>query len=130
MSNTGTSISGQPVNVNDQVSISATVVSTSGSGNNALVTFLTALSTSTFVCQGSDASAAEHNPDSSHPAISMEGKAYGFAGDQLTVKGTVTAISGSGSTALLTILLPYSNSTITGVPAGVCYAASPFGGTQ
>ena len=125
---------GQVINLKDQVSIIATTVSTAPFGTTipsglAMVTAGTALTPATFVHQGNDAEAVQHSVDAAHPALSITGKAYGAVGDQETVLGTVTAISGSGDTASLTVVLASSGLTIT-VPAGVTTSASAVGGTQ
>jgi hypothetical protein len=125
---------GQVINLVDQVSIIATVVSTAPFGSTvpsslAMVTAGTALTTATFVHQANDAKAVQHTVDANHPALSIAGKAYGAAGDQETIIGTVTAISGNGNTASLTVTLASSGLSIT-VPSGVCNSASAVGGTQ
>jgi hypothetical protein len=99
------------------------VVSVAGSGGAALVTVETPLTTATFVCNAADCNAVEHSADANHPATSISGKHFGFAGDQISVLGKVTAISCSGNTAALTVTLTTSGLSIT-VPAGACRAAS------
>jgi hypothetical protein len=125
---------GQVINIGDQVSIIATVVSTAPFGSTvpsglAMVTAQTAWSNATFIHQGNDAKAVQQLNDAAHPALSITGKNYGAAGDQETVAGTVTAVSGSGNTASVSVKLITSGATIV-VPAGVCNSASPMGGLQ
>jgi hypothetical protein len=125
---------GQQINIGDQVSIQATVVSTAPFGSTvpsglATVTSGTALTSATFTHNGNDAAAVQHSVDSAHVALSDTGKAYGAAGDFCTPKGTVTAISGTGDTASVSVQLITSGAVIT-VPAGVCNSASPLGGLQ
>jgi hypothetical protein len=125
---------GQAINVGDQVSIIATVISTAPFGTTvpsslATVTAGTALTPATFTHQGNDAAAVQHSVDAAHPALSITGKAYGAAGDQEVVLGTVTAITGSGDTASVSVKLITSGATVV-VPAGVCNSASAGGGTQ
>jgi hypothetical protein len=125
---------GQQINIGDQVSIQATVVSTAPFGSTvpsglATVTSGTALTPATFTHNGNDAAAVQHSIDSAHVALSDTGKAYGAAGDFCTPKGTVTAISGSGDTASVSVKLITSGATVV-VPAGVCNSASAGGGTQ
>src|ERR1035438_3022042 len=90
---------GKVVNVNDAVSITAKVVSVSGLGSLASVTCQAPLDAGTFVCQASDANATQHNdgtsagistldsPNTVHPAVSISGKVYGAAYDDLNVLG-------------------------------------------
>jgi hypothetical protein len=125
---------GQAITLGDQVTIIATTVSTAPFGTTipsslAMVTAGTALTPATFVHQANDAKAVQHSVDATHPALSIAGKAYGAAGDQETVIGTVTAITGSGNTASLTVTLATSGLSIM-VPSGVCNSASAVGGTQ
>jgi hypothetical protein len=125
---------GKVVNLGDQVSIVAVVISTTNFGTTvpsglAMVTAGTALTPATFTHQGNDAEAVQHSNDAAHPALSITGKPYGASGDQETVLGTVTAISGSGNTASLTVTLASSGLSVT-VPAGVCTSASAVGGNQ
>ena len=126
---------GKVVNLGDQVSIIATVVSTAPFGTTvpsgqALVTSGTSLTTATFVHEGADANAVEHSNDATHPALSFNGgKNYGAAGDACNPLGTVVAISGAGNTASLSVVLVTSGLTIT-VPAGATTSASPTAGTQ
>jgi len=125
---------GQVVNLEDQVSIIAVVVSTANFGTTvpsslATVTAGTVLTPATFNHQANDANAVEHSNDAAHPALSITGKNYGASGDQETVLGTVTAISGNGNTASLTVTLASSGLSVT-VPAGATTSASAVGGTQ
>jgi hypothetical protein len=57
--------------------------------------------------------------DATHTAVSQDGHHFGVAGDQVSVLGIVTAISGSGNTATLTITLTKSGASIN-VPSGAC----------
>jgi hypothetical protein len=127
---------GKQVFIGDQVSIIATVVSQAEFGSTnpsqlALVTSGTVLTSATFVHQGNDANAVQHSNDTSNPhyAVSLNGKSYGQPGDSCTVLGTVTAISGNGNTAALTVKLVSSGLIIT-VPAGATTSASAVGGIQ
>ena len=125
---------GQQINVGDQVSIIATVVSSTPFGSTvpsdlAIVTAGTAWSPATFTHQANDAKAVQHSNDAAHPALDLNGKNYGAAGDQETVLGKVSAISGSGTTASVSVVLITSGATIV-VPAGACNSASPLGGLQ
>ena len=109
---------GKVINVNDQVSIVGNVVSVSGTGSLAIVTVETALTPSTFNAQANDMNAVQ----TEGVAKSISGKAFGFAEDQVSVLGRVSAISGSGNTAALSVVLKTSGVTVT-APAGVCRSA-------
>ena len=113
---TGTNTNGKTINVGDRVSILGTVVSISGTGSLATVTVQPPLSTSTFTGKANDMNAVQTDPASA--AKSISGKAFGNAGDQVSVLGVVTAISGSGQSALLTMTLASSQASVNGVPAG------------
>lgn len=119
---TGINIDGKTVSVNDQVSIIGKVVSVSGSGSLATVTVQFPLAASTNTAKGYDCQSVEFPVDGNHTARSIFGNAFGTAGDDITVMGTVTAISGSGITALLTVTLKSSGNSITGVPAGAVHS--------
>lgn len=113
---------GQVISVNDQVTIKGLVVSYTGSGGTALVTVETVLTPNTFVCQANDAQAVLHTADAAHSATSISGEYTGAAQDLISPLGRVTAISGRGNTALLTVTLKTSNLSIQ-VPAGACSSA-------
>jgi hypothetical protein len=108
---------GKAVNINDAVSIIGKVVSVSGIGSLASVTVQAPLDPGTFVIQSNDAYAVQQeydstSPDALYPAVSIDGKHYGQAGDDLTALGVCTAISGSGLNAILTVLLKTSQTSI------------------
>jgi len=108
---------GKAVNINDAVSIIGKVVSVSGIGSRASVTVQAPLDPGTFVIQSNDAYAVQQeydstSPDALYPAVSIDGKHYGQAGDDLTALGVCTAISGSGLNAILTVLLKTSQTSI------------------
>jgi hypothetical protein len=71
------------------------------------------LDAGTYSIQANDANAVEHQTDASHLAVSFGGKPYGVAGNDITVLGLVTSISGSGQNAILSVLLVSSLTTIT-----------------
>jgi len=111
---TGINRNGGMINVNDHVSITAKYVSTvSGSGNLATVTVQAPLDPLTFNIQANDAFSVEGTIDASHLLRGLQGNAYGVVGDDLTILGVVTAISGSGSFAVLTVKLVTSQNSIT-----------------
>jgi hypothetical protein len=133
MSSTAINRGGQSIHVGDGVSILGKVVSVTGLGILASVTVQSPLDAGTYVIQANDASATQHNdgtiqnistldsPNSVHPAVSINGKVYGKATDDLTVLGVVTAISGTGIYALLTVLLKTSQTSIV-TAAGNCFS--------
>lgn len=122
---TGINKNGKTVSVNDAVSIIGKVVSVSGSGSLASVTVQSPLDAGTFNIRANDAYAVQQQasilnaPDVTHAAVSIDGKNYGVAGDDLTILGVVTAISGSGVNAVLSVLLKTSQTSIT-TAAGNC----------
>jgi hypothetical protein len=120
---TGLSITGDTVSVNDHVSIVAKVVSVSGSGSLASVTAQCPLDAGTVSIKANDANAVEQPVDNSHVARSFGGNAYGAAGDDITILGLVTAITGSGITAQMTVKLVSSLTSIT-TATGNCYSAA------
>jgi hypothetical protein len=138
---TGIGRNGQIISTNDSVSILGKVVSVSGLGQLATVTVQSPLDAGTYSVQANDANATQHNdgtspnisnldsPSSVHPAVSISGKVYGAANDDMTVMGTVTAISGSGVNALLTVKLVTSGNSIT-TAAGNCNSGSVNAGAQ
>jgi hypothetical protein len=122
---TGTNINGKFVSVNDSVSILGKVVSVSGTGSLAVVTVQppTAPASGQFNAKANDMEAVQHTVDASHPALSIDGKAFGLVDNDVSVLGVVTAISGSGQTASLTVTLKTSGASIT-VPAGSVNSAT------
>jgi hypothetical protein len=135
---TGINRNGGVVSVGDSVSILGKVVSVSGSGSKATVTVQSPLDSGTYSIQANDANAVQQFYDGttttadsagSYPAVSLSGDHYGTAGDDLTVLGTVTAISGSGVNALLTVKLVTSGNSIT-TAAGNCNSGSVNAGAQ
>lgn len=109
---TGINRNGSTVSVNDHVSIIGKVVSVSSSGSKATVTVQAPCDSGTFNIQANDAYTAEHSNDATHVAVSYDGKYYGVVGNQVTVMGLVTAITGSGQSAILTVTLISSGNSI------------------
>jgi hypothetical protein len=118
-----TGINGQTINISDQVSIVGLMTAQSGTGSTAQITVETQWSPATFVAAAHDLQATEHSADANHTAISFSGRNFGQPQDAVCALGTVTAISGSGTTATLTVVLVSSLMTIT-VPAGACASAA------
>ena len=119
---TGININGKTVSVNDSVSILGKVVSVSGTGSLATITVQppTAPASGQFNAQANDMEAVQTDTAS---AKSITGKAFGTAGDDVSVLGVVTAITGSGQTAALSVKLKTSLATVT-VPAGSVQSAA------
>ncbi len=110
---TGFNYDGKVVSVNDQVTIMGSASVISGAGGTAIVTVLPLLTTSTFSAKANDMNAVQ---DTTGVATSISGKQFDV-GDRVSVLGTVTAVSGSGANASLTVTLATSRGSIT-VPAG------------
>ena len=123
MSSNAFNKNGQIVNIADSVSIVAKVVSVSGVGSLAQVTCQAPYDPGTFVAQANDAYAVQHPTDATHPAASIDGKTYGLVGNDITVLGVCTAISGSGQNAILTVLLKTSQVSINTAAGNVSSAA-------
>ena len=103
---------GKVVSVGDRVSIRGTIT-TVGSGSNPDVTIQPPLSASTFVAKARDIRT---------PECTAPGPAQGNAatvGNPCTATGLVTAVTGSGNTATLTVTLSDSGSSIS-IVAGAC----------
>jgi hypothetical protein len=109
---TGTDKNGVTVSVNAHVSIIGKVVSVSGTGSLASVTVQSPLDAGTYVIIAHDAGAVEHQTDASHVALSVDGKSYGLVGNDLTVRGVVTGVTGSGQSAILAVKLNVSGNSI------------------
>ena len=104
---TGIGKAGNIISVGDEVTTLGTVTAITGSGSNALVAVTTQAGDQITVvakdCYG---------PQSGGAAISHSGKGFSV-GDNITVMGTVAAISGSGQSAQLTVKLKSSQSSVT-----------------
>ena len=112
-------IDGKVIAVGDFVSIVGVISSVTGSGEFATVVVQPVFGTTTFNASPSDVN-------------TIEGTACGAAsgnnpaaGAQCTVRGYVTAVSGSGNTAILTVTLAGSGNSVSGlIPAGSCHSTS------
>ena len=113
---TGINVDGKTVSINDFVTIIGIISAVTGSDRNATVAVQPPLSTSTFTVTAQDLNTVEGT--SCGPAL---GNSL-TVGNQCTVHGLVTAISGSGVTALLTVTLSVSGASVSGVPAGACHS--------
>ena len=102
----GSSITGNSINVGDQVTILGTVTAISGTGATASVTVLT-LASDLIVIQAQDCYA----PQTGGAAIGKGGKGFGVNA-QVTVPGDVTAVSGVGKTAQITTTTHNSKTSI------------------
>ena len=119
---TGISKNGNVVAVNAHVSIVGKVVSVSGSGSLSTVTVQAPYDASTFNIQANDAAAVQQLNDANHVALSVDGKSYGTAGDDISPRGVVTGITGSGQNAVLTVKLSASGNSITTAAGNVSSA--------
>ena len=119
---TGISKNGTVVSVNDHVSAVAKVVSVSGSGSKATVTVQSPFDASTYNVQANDCGAVQQLNDANHVALSVDGKSYGTAGDDISPRGVVTGITGSGQNAILTVKLAVSGNSITTAAGNVSSA--------
>jgi hypothetical protein len=109
---TGTDKNGVTVSVNAHVSIIGKVVSVSGTGSLASVVVQAPYDAGTFTIVAHDAGAVQQLNDANHVALSVDGKSYGTAGDDLTARGVVTGITGSGQSAILAVKLNVSGNSI------------------
>lgn len=106
----GTSRNNFPVNAGDQVTILGAVASISGSApSTASVVVNSQNEGGQFTCQANDCTASQNTAGS---AMSMNGKLF-TTGDRVSVNGRVTAVSGSGLGATITVLLDNSGLSIT-----------------
>jgi hypothetical protein len=106
---------GKVVNINDRVSIGGKVVSLTGAGSIAQITVQPTTGIVNFVARANDMQAV----DATGAATGINGQFFGTVGDSVTVLGVVTAISGSGVNAILTVTLKTSQASIQ-APAGSC----------
>jgi hypothetical protein len=113
-----------PVQVGDSVTVLGTVVSVSGPYGKMANVVVQPDFGAQFVCMGADANAPAGNGN----ALSYYHQQYGLAGDQVSVPATVTAISGTGSIAVLTCTLRSGLSV--NVLSGSCVTANQAGVTQ
>jgi hypothetical protein len=106
---------GDPIKVGDRVSILGNIVSVSSSNINASVVVQPPLSANTFTVLAKDV----------FTVVNQTAEGAGATGNKLvagqdcTVTGLVTAISGSGNTATLTVTTSVNGTSIS-VPAGAC----------
>lgn len=106
----GTSRNNVAVNLGDQVTILGAVFSITGSAPSTASVVVNAQNEGgQFTCQANDCTAAQHDTGT---AMSMNGKLF-TTGDRVSVNGSVTAISGSGLSASLTVLLDHSGLSVT-----------------
>jgi hypothetical protein len=105
----GTSYEGKPINVADQVSILGGVQSITGSAPSTASVVLQGIYGETFTVQARDCTSVQHT---SGAAMSKNGKLFTTA-DRVTANGIVTAVTGSGVTAQVTVLLDESQLSVT-----------------
>lgn len=112
-------IDGKVIAVGDFVSIVGVISSVTGSGEFATVVVQPVFGTTTFNASPSDINTTEGT------ACGAAAGNLPTAGNQCTVRGYVTAISGSGNSALLTVTLAGSSNSVSGIiPAGSCHSTS------
>ena len=107
-------LKGQIVNTGDQVSVLGSVTAV-GSGSNPNVTIQPPLSPNTYTVTARNLRTTEGGANGG-----VQGNAIAV-GNDCTVVGVVSSISGSGNTATLTIVLQDSG-ILLNVPAGACYS--------
>ena len=114
---TGTSYDGKSINVADRVSILGAVVSITGSAPSTAAVVIAEIYglADNFTCHANDLTTRQNT---SGAGMSMNGKLF-TTGDRATANGTVTAVSGSGQGAQLTVLLDNSGLSIN-CSAGSC----------
>jgi hypothetical protein len=106
----GTSYNNVIINLGDQATILGAVLSITGSApSTASVTVTEMIGGGTFVCAANDCTVKQH--DAGGTAMSMNGKLFTTT-TRVSVNGRVTAISGSGPGALLTVLLDHSGLSV------------------
>lgn len=112
---------GNLVNVGDQVTILGSAVSASGADlSTATVVVAEAYDGNQFTVQANDCSTIlpSSTPTTPYTACGVYGRLFN-AGAYVNVNGKVTAISGSGQSAQLTVTLDVSQLSITAT-AGAC----------
>jgi len=114
---TGTSYEGKVINAGDQVSIMGAVVSITGNApSTAAVVIQEQYGVYQFTAHANDLT----NALNTGAGLGMNGKLFTTA-DRVTANGRVTAISGSGQSATLTVILDHSGLSVT-VSAGSCHS--------
>lgn len=105
----GTSRNNFQVNVGDQVSILGAVFSITGSApSTASVVVNVQNEGGQFTCHANDCTAAQGTTGA---AMSMNGKLF-TTGDRVSVNGQVTAVSGTGLSATITVKLDNSGLSV------------------
>lgn len=106
----GTSYNNVPINPGSQVTILGAVFSITGSApSTASVVVTEMIGGGSFTCAANDCTVAQH--DDNGTAMSMNGKLFTTT-RRVSVTGRVTSISGSGPTAILSVLLDHSGLTV------------------
>jgi hypothetical protein len=113
----GTSYENFAINVADQVSILGGVQSITGSAPSTASVVLQGIYGETFTVQARDCTSVQHTSGS---AMSKNGKLFTTA-DRVTANGIVTAVTGSGVTAQVTVKLDNSGLSVV-VYAGSCHS--------
>src|SRR5208282_17040 len=114
---TGTSYEGKVINVGDQVSIMGAVVSITGSApSTAAILIQEQYGVYQFTAHANDLT----NALNTGTGMGMNGFLF-TAADRVAANGRVTAISGSGQSAILTVILDHSGLSVI-VSAGSCHS--------
>ena len=116
----GTNANGQPIFVGDQCTVTGFVASISGSGSTANVTVTTDKADSIVVKPGDLSAETGGGPNSNldsaatNPCQSGDGGTRFGANNRVSISGTVNgAVSGAGSTALVSVKLSLSGGLVT-----------------
>jgi hypothetical protein len=106
---TGTSYENFLIEVGDFVSVMGGVQSITGSAPSTASVVLQGIYGETFTVQARDCTSVQHT---SGAAMSKNGKLF-TTGDRVTANGIVTAVTGSGVTAQVTVRLDESQLSVT-----------------
>ena len=104
----GTSYNNIPVKAGDQVSILGAVVSVTGSAPSTASVVVNTLLGDQVTVHANDCTAVQHETGA---AMSMNGKLFDVA-NRVSVNGIVSSISGSGSSAQVTVVLDHSGLSV------------------
>jgi hypothetical protein len=113
-----------PIQLGDSITISSTLVSTSGpigSQGSAVLQPNSQFPSSTITANGSDSVGSSGQGS----LLSFDGQIYGTPGESVSTPATVTALSGVGSVALVTAVL--RSGLLVQVQANACFCANQGG---
>ena len=109
----GSGVAGNSVSVGDQITILGEVTAISGTGPNATVTVRTLVG-DTITVKAKDCYA----PQTDGPAISKSGKGFSV-GAQVSIAADVTAVTGTGKSAVVTSTAHASSTSVSHAAATV-----------